>query len=267
MLNVARQLSIRTKLFSTHVLGLWSLGLAAVAFLQYVDLENRPTLSEVTQASVLQERQASLKQARIYPSFGFRNLAADTFFLRFLQYFGDDEARQVSGYGLSPLYFDNVLARDPFFIDLYDYLFTSVSLYAGQPETTVALIDQALQSMSPQAPQGSYLIWRNRALDELLLLNDTEAAIKSLETAAAWAEQAPASDTLAPRIADASRQTVATLKANPDSRIARALAWSGVIARAVDDRARQLAIEKVEAFGGKVTIREDGAVEVFLPAE
>ena len=239
--------------------------LLAVIALQYGQLSSQQSPRGGADSSPGQAQQ--LQAAINVPNFGFTNIVADAFFLSFLQYFGNDEERELTGYGLSPLFFENVLQRDPFFVDIYDYLFTSVSLYAGQPETTVSILNTALESMAPNAPERSYLVWRNKALDELLLLNDTEAAISSLETAADWADQAVASDILASRVAEASRQLVGTLQTNPDSRIARALAWSGVIARAVDDQARQLAIEKVEGFGGRVTIREDGAVEVFLPAE
>ena len=37
------------------------------------------------------------------PSFGFDNLIADWTFLKFLQYFGDDEARDVTGYDLAKI--------------------------------------------------------------------------------------------------------------------------------------------------------------------
>ncbi|HEY9299796.1 MAG TPA: hypothetical protein VIQ31_26235, partial [Phormidium sp.] len=108
------------------------------------------------------------------------------------------------------------------------------------------------------------LIWRNKAIDELLLLNDVNRAIASLKTSAEWAEQSP--DQHAKGVAQRSLQFAEFLKTNPDSRIARAAAWSNVIVRAADDRSRQLAIKKVEEFGGQVTI-ENGAVKVFIPTE
>jgi hypothetical protein len=45
------------------------------------------------------------------------------------------------------------------------------------------------------------------------------------------------------------------------------LAWSGVIVRAVDERSRELAIARIEALGGQVTITPGGAVQVFLPKQ
>ena len=43
------------------------------------------------------------------PSFGYDNLIANGVYLSYLQYFGDDEAREKTGYGLSPEYFEIVL--------------------------------------------------------------------------------------------------------------------------------------------------------------
>jgi hypothetical protein len=47
-----------------------------------------------------QQEALRLKMLKTIPSFGFDNLIADWTFLKFLQYFGDDEARDVTGYNL-----------------------------------------------------------------------------------------------------------------------------------------------------------------------
>ncbi|HEY9877481.1 MAG TPA: hypothetical protein V6D29_03440 [Leptolyngbyaceae cyanobacterium] len=224
----------------------------------------RKNISESEIEKQVEKARFSLDLASRLPSLGMSNILADWTFIRFLQYFGDDEVRAKTGYGLSPDYFKVIIERDPFFTDTYDYLFSSVSLYAAQPEVAISLTDQALESMSPTKPANSYLIWRNKAIDELLLLNDVNKAIASLKTSAEWAEQSP--DQQAKQIAQRSLQFAEFLKTNPDSRIIRALAWSNVIVRAADDRSRQLAIKKVEEFGGQVTI-ENGAVKVFIPAQ
>lgn len=241
--------------------------LVGLSLLQHNQLTKRAQGQTLSLAEI--ERDVNAEELRLsllerIPVFGFNNLAADWTFLRFLQYFGDDEARAKTGYTLSPNYFQVIVNQDPLFTDVYDYLFAGVSLYAGEPKTAIALTEKALQSMSPTTPPTSYLIWRNKSLDELLLLNDVDKAIASSRTSAEWAEQSP--DPQAKQVAQASRQFAEFLKTNPDSRIARALAWSNVIVRSVDDRSRQLAIKKVEEFGGKVTI-ENGVVKVFIPAE
>ena len=65
-----------------------------------------------------QESQAlslRLQMAQQVPSFGFDNLIADWYFLGFLQYFGDQEIRQETGYQVSPDFFRIILDRDPRF--------------------------------------------------------------------------------------------------------------------------------------------------------
>ena len=245
-------------------------GLCATAIfpLQYAQLQKQTGQNQLSPTQIensVRSEALSLQLLARLPSLGFDNLMASWVFLRFLQYFGDDEARQQTDYSLSPQYFEVIIDRDPLFTDIYPYLFTSVSLYEGRPEQAVALTDQALAAMSPEFPPQGYYIWRNKAIDEFLLLEDVEKAIQSHLTAAAWAEQSGDPEGLA--VAQISRQTAEFLKTDPDSRIAKSLAWSNIILRAVDERARQFAIEKIAEIGGEVTITEGGAVRVFLPAE
>ncbi|NJN49204.1 MAG: hypothetical protein HC805_04730 [Alkalinema sp. RL_2_19] len=51
--------------------------------------------------------------------FGFNNVIADWTFLRFLQYVGDDQARQATGYAVAPGFFDVITKRDPRFLEPY----------------------------------------------------------------------------------------------------------------------------------------------------
>ena len=45
------------------------------------------------------------------PTFGFDNVLADWVFLNFLQYFGDQDARRITSYQLSPEYFEVIIDR------------------------------------------------------------------------------------------------------------------------------------------------------------
>ena len=239
----------------------------AIFPLQYAQLQRQAGQHQLSPTQIensVRTEALSLQLLERLPTLGFDNLTADWTFLRFLQYFGDDGARQQTDYSLSNQYFEAIIDRDPLFTDIYHYLFTSVSLYNGQPEKAIALTDQALAAMSPEYPPQGYYIWRNKAIDEFLLLEDVDKAIQSHLTAAAWAEQSGDPEGLA--VARMSRQTAEFLKTDPDSRIAKSLAWSNIVLRAVDERARQFAIEKIAEIGGEVTI-ENGAVRVFLPAE
>ena len=105
-------------------------------------------------------------------------------YIDFLQFFGDDEARDRTGYRLSPEYFEVILGRDPRFLDAYLGLSVSSSLYGGMPEKSIALMDKGLKSLSPQLPKKSYYIWRYKGTDELLFLGNAQAAQTSFLKAA-----------------------------------------------------------------------------------
>lgn len=199
------------------------------------------------------------------PALGFNNLIADWTLLSFLQYFGDDAARDRTGYELSPEYFKIIVDRDPYFIKSYLFLSTSVSLFAGEPEKGIALMEQGLKSLTAEQP-GSYYVWRYKGTDELLFLGDTKKAEKSFAKAAEWASEF--SDIESQNIADISRKTAEFLADDPDLTLAQEAAWAMVLINALnanDDRTRKRVTERIEAQGGKVIISPKGAVSIKLP--
>jgi hypothetical protein len=197
------------------------------------------------------------------PGFGFRNLIADWTFLSFLQYFGDDEAREKVGYQISPEFFRVVLDRDPYFFLGYVFLSGSTSMYAAQPQTTVDIIEQHLPVLTPEIPPESAIIWRYKGVDELLFLGKFEAAQQSYETAAEWAEQSP--DPAVQATAAASRQTAEFIAENPDSRRTLIAGWSQILSQAIDENTFNLAVQQVEALGGSVVRTENGGISVQIP--
>lgn len=197
------------------------------------------------------------------PTFGFDNLFADWVFIEFLEYFGDEEARQVTGYKLSPDYFQVVVDKDPRFRQAYLFLFVSNVMYAGMPERSLDLIEQGLQSMTPEIPDRSYFIWRNKGATELLFLNDSQAAQESYAKAAEWASTYP--DNISQNVASLSRRTAEFLATNPDSKPAQISSWLGVLETAVDEKTRTKAIQRIKELGGKIEINPDGSVKVQLP--
>jgi tetratricopeptide (TPR) repeat protein len=220
-----------------------------------------------TSQDVLQ-RQVELEKLRLNliqktPSFGFGNLLSDWVFLNFLQYFGDDEVRLQTGYALAPEYFQIIVDRDPRFLGAYIGLSTSISMYAAMPEKSVALMEQGLKSMSPQTPPKSYYAWRYKGIDELLFLGKPQAASQSFEKAAEWASTY--SDEESKSIAAFSRKTAEFLRRNPKSRFAQVNAWVMVLTNTTDERARKIAISRIEAIGGKVKITPEGRVGIRLP--
>ncbi|HZG37308.1 MAG TPA: hypothetical protein VEZ50_01390 [Nodosilinea sp.] len=208
---------------------------------------------------------ATLALAQKMPTFGFDNVVANWFFLRFLQYFGDDEARANTGYSLSPEFFKAIIPNDPYYRNFYLFLSGSSSNFAAQPEQAVAIIAQGLESLTPTLPPDSFYIWRYRGVDELLYLGDGEAAQQSFQTAADWARQSPYPD--APLMADNSQRTADFLAQNPLSKLAQVNAWASVLTNAFDNGTRQKAIDRIEALGGTVIISETGEISLRFPQD
>ncbi|MBW4620089.1 MAG: hypothetical protein KME17_12125 [Cyanosarcina radialis HA8281-LM2] len=193
------------------------------------------------------------------PTFGFDNLLASWVFLEFIQYFGDEKVRKLTGYNISPNYFAVILDRDPRFLDAYFYLSTSVSIFAGKPEESIALMNEQLNSnlISPKVPPRAYYIWRYKAIDELLFLGDGKLAKKSFEKAAEWAKSYD--DPESQNVASVSQATADFLAKNPSSKIAQVSAWEMVLRNAADRASCDRAISNIERLGGKVikTLGED----------
>ena len=221
-------------------------------------VDDQPSATSSREAMIAQDQniEFQLTLLKQTPNFGFDNVLSDWTYLQFLQYFGDTAIRQQIGYGISPLFFENIVDRDPRFVWAYLYLSNSVSIYAAQPDVAVSLMARGLQSMTPTVPPQSYFVWRYKAVDELLFLADGTAAKESYEISVDWAMQS--SDPQAEAVAQLSQRSVDFLSQNPDSRPAQISAWTQVLASAVDDHTRQLAVQAIEALGGTITISNKG---------
>jgi tetratricopeptide (TPR) repeat protein len=243
------------------------LSIVVVGILQVPQLNHLISRGKTASLEVLQQEQESeklhLNLIQKTPAFGYDNVLADWVFLNFLQYFGDDEARTRTDYSLSPKYFEIIVNRDPRFLGAYLGLSTSISLYAGMPEKSVALMEKGLKSMSPQSPPQSYYVWRYKGIDELLFLGNAQAARQSFEKAAEWASNY--SDEESKYIAALSGKTAQFLSRNPQSKFAQVNTWAMVLTNTTDARARKIAISRIEALGGKVIVTPEGAVKIRLP--
>ncbi|AFZ30711.1 hypothetical protein Glo7428_2190 [Gloeocapsa sp. PCC 7428] len=239
-----------------------------VISLQVPRLNQLNTRKTLTKEALIRETEAEkvrLNLLRQLPSFGFDNLIANWVFLNFLQYFGDDEVRPQTGYSLSPEYFEIILDRDPRFLQAYLFLSSSTSLYAGMPERAIALMNRNLKLLSPTVPQKSYYIWRYKGIDELLFLGDSTAAQQSFTTAARWASVY--ADEESKQVAAISQKTAEFLSRNPKSKSAQVGAWTMVLSNPVDAATRDLAIRRIQALGGEVSISPEGVVQVKPPKE
>jgi len=213
----------------------------------------------------IQSEKDRLNLLQTIPTFGFHNFLADWVFLGFLQYFGDDKARALTDYRLSPDYFEVIIDRDPRFLDAYYYLAVSASIYAGMPGRSIALMEKGLKTLSPKVPQNSYYIWRQKGIDELLFLGNAQAAKQSFVMAAEWASVY--SDARSQQVAALSSKTAKFLASNPNSKIAQVSAWTMVLTNANDVRTQKIAINRIQALGGKIVVTPEGVVKVEQPKE
>ncbi len=225
--------------------------------------ETEPPITQLERQ--VRETASGLEMVQRLPTFGFDTLVADWFFLRFLQYFGDDEARALTGYKLSPDFFRVIIPKDPYFRLYYVFLSASTSNYAAMPDESVAIITQGLDRLTPEFPDDGFYIWRYRGVDELLYLGDGEAAQISYQTSADWALQS--SHPEAPFIAENSQRTADFLANNPLSKQAQVNAWASVLGNAFDDATRQRAIDRINALGGSVFISEAGEISIQFPPD
>lgn len=241
--------------------------IVAIGWLQYPQLQNLRAKSQT--ASVEEIRQdVAAEEVRLaflqkMPTFGFDNVIADWAFLNFLQYFGDQPARQKTDYKLSPDFFEVVLGRDPYFMKAYTFLSTSASIYAGLPDRSIDLMKQGVESLKPDVPPDSYTVWRQIGVDQLLFQGDAAAARTSFLKAAEWAAQS--SQPGSQNAAQISQQTADFLASNPNSKTAQVSAWVMVLTNAPDDRTRQTAVQRIEALGGKLVKQPDGSFSIQLP--
>ena len=210
-----------------------------------------------------QQEALRLKMLKTIPSFGFDNLIADWTFLKFLQYFGDDEARDVTDYNLCQDYFDIVTQRDPRWADIYLFLSTAISFYQAKPEIAVNLMERGTSalSLSPQIHSQSWIVWRTKGLDELLLLGDIPESIRSHEMAADWVQGSPEGSKLAPIF----RATAEYLRRDPDSVPVRFTAWNTVYTQTTDKLVRQRAKQALVKLGAQVQKDKNGNESFILP--
>jgi hypothetical protein len=228
-----------------------------------IEAHKRKKLSKLIYKHEENQTKESLKLLAKLPTFDFDNLIGDWTYLNFLQYFGDDDARKNLGYGIASNFFDIIVAKDPNFLDMYPYLSASITLYAGEPQKTVSLLEKGAQEIPPSKHPQAYFLWQSKGTDELLFLGKNRAAQQSYQMAARWAEQS--TDPTLHSIAQSSYRTAQFLASNPDSRRARVGAWFGILTSAINDTSRQLAIKKIESLGGKVSRMQNGAFQVYLP--
>ncbi|MDJ0692587.1 MAG: hypothetical protein QNJ41_29415 [Xenococcaceae cyanobacterium MO_188.B32] len=238
--------------------------IASIVLLQNNSLKKSEIIQDKDIYLKEQEQFSSIAKIRKkLPSFGFNNLIADLTFLQFVQYFGDGEARQITGYSTVTDYFEDIVNRDPNFIQSHLVMSAANSLFTGRPEKTVDLMNQALETVNPQAPNYPFLLWTYKAADETLFLGDLKAAKNSYEMAAKWARWRK--DDLGNEMAGRYDKTARFLASDPDPTQAQFGAWMSILSGTQDRKTQNYILDKLKDLGAEITIDSDGKLKVKPP--
>jgi hypothetical protein len=254
-----KQSVIYTAMMSVLIVGIIGMQSSKLNSLRAVD----KTLDPLVLQRESQLRSNKLELMKKAPKFGFNNLVANSTFVDFLSYFGNQDARNVNGYSLGFDYFDVILKQDPKFFLAYFYLSGTASGYMGDPGRSVSMMNESFKSIGLRSPEYSYYLWRLKATDELLFLGNSPAAQSSMKTAANWAQQIGDEEGL--RVAAISQRSADFLAKNPASKLARFGAWAGILDTAIDDHARKLAVAKIRELGGTVELDAQGKIIKLTP--
>ena len=226
--------------------------LAGIVVLQ--GQEYKRAVQKLNRANYLtqeQEEARSLDWQKRSPDLGFSNLKADLSYLNFVQYFGDKDARETIGYKLVPNYFETIAHIDPRFTQAHLKLSIANSMYAGNPETTIALMQEVLDSIEPISGEA-VAVWTSKGLDELLFMGDKEAAIESYKMAEQWAAlvQGDRSEKLTIKDLEEALESISEIELKE----AQLRAWSSVLVHIKDHQRRREIIDRLDRIKAEILV-------------
>lgn len=229
-----------------------------ICFSGIIILQNNHAKSLQNQTvNYLQEEQnhkSLLRWQTLFPSLSFNNLKADWIFLHFVQYFGDKKARDKIGYELVPDYFNTIVESDPHFTEAYLNLSIANTIYAGKPEQTITLMNQVLNSMPATVSERADLLWMAKGLDELLFVGDNQAAKKSYQMAAQWANRQD--NELGQNRAKFYLQTAQFLATDPDNTEVQINSWKMILPNLKKESTKQEVIDKIQALETQLKLQQ-----------
>lgn len=241
-----------------------SICIVSIMFLQKNNLKQKEVVKDQETYLIEQKRFTNIaKLQKRLPDFGFNNLLADWTFLQFIQYFGDSEAREVTGYSTVTDYFEDIVNRDPNFIQSHLIMSSANSLFAARPDTTINLMNQSLETVTPETPHYPFLLWTYKASDEILFLGDIGAAKNSYEMAANWASLRQ--DDVGNEMAGRYQNTVKFLSSNPDPTEAQYGAWMNILSNSQDRKTQDYILNKLKGLGAEIEIDTDGRLQIKPP--
>ena len=234
--------------------------LAGIVVLQ--GQEYKRSVQKLNRANYLiqeQEQARSVAWQKRSPSLGFSNLKADWSYLNFVQYFGDKDARDTIGYKLVPNYFETIAHIDPRFTQAHLKLSIANSMYAGDPETTIALMQEVLDSIEPIS-QEAVAVWTSKGLDELLFMGDKEAAIESYKMAEQWAALAKGDRLEKLTIKDLEEALESTTEL--ELKEAQLRAWSSVLVHIKDHQRQKEIINRIDRIRDEILVLRQSEEEI-----
>jgi tetratricopeptide (TPR) repeat protein len=246
-----------------------ALSATVTVYLQQGNLDRRIRTQTPESDRLWVEREGrKLKAMQKLPprGFGFNNLIADYAFISFLQYYGDDVARveHQTGYGLSKEYFKIIIPRKPYFFDSHSYMTSSISILAGEPQESIALMEQALEKLSPEKFYRTYSLWRWKAIDEMLFLGDAKKAQESMKKAKEAVERA----TFPPEMREEAellkaiyQRSIEVLGTDFDGIRTKRMGWTLILSNASDERTRQIAVKELQKLGVGIEITPEGEIK------
>ncbi len=244
-----------------------AIGSTSIIYLQKRNLKQQEIVTDNTYYLLEEQKLASIaKLQKNMPSFGFDNLLADLTYLNYVQYFGDGKAREVTGYSVVTDYFEDIVNRDPNFIQSHLVMSSANSLFAAQPEKTVDLINQALENVNPQVPNYPFLLWTYKATDEILFLGDIKAAKNSYQNAAKWAKTYRGYENdLGKEMSERFNKTANFLASDPNPAQAQFGAWMSTLTTAKDRKTQDYVLKRLKELGAEINISPDGRLDIKPP--
>ena len=234
--------------------------LAGIVVLQ--GQEYKRSVQKLDRANYLtqeQEEAKSLDWQKRSPNLGFSNLKADWSYLNFVQYFGDKDARDTIGYKLVPDYFETIAHIDPRFTTAHLKLSIANSMYAGDPEKTIALMQQVLDTIEPISEEA-VAVWTSKGLDELLFMGDKVSAIESYKMAEQWAAlvQNNRSEKLTIKNLESALESTTELELKE----AQLRAWSSVLVHIKDHQRRREIIDRLDRIRDEILVLRQSEEEI-----
>lgn len=192
-------------------------------------------------------------------SLGYDQILADIYWLSFIQYFGDNEARNSDHYAKCYDYLNLVSALDPHFVQAYWFALFAVGTEQKRPDLASKIISRGLA-----ANQDNWYLPYIAGVNEFINSRNDKEAAKYYKMAAKFpgsppwlARQAQILDTNLPRLVKEIRTWNTVYQSNPDG-LVRAAArdkliglWRYVYRHTPDDRFRREVVKQLEKLGAR----------------